>query len=467
MLWDRGYWAPADGTNPEKALRKGELKFNLAGEKLQGGWVIVRMRKDRDGGKRNNWLLIKHRDGYEKEAGGSILDEDQSVASGRSMEAIAGGEGRGPSPFMLSARKAAVPDAVWHSNRGQKAVPLQATPASRKSPKIAASGDLPSFVPPQLCKTASRPPLGESWVHEIKLDGYRMQLRIGDGEARLRTPKGLEIGAHEGRNLDAVNQSKLAVVCGSVPTASIGAAPAGQVLNPLVDVLFLEIENLSPRRLSHGKALRHGISHRPRASSRLFQERSVTGHVPVRFPNPEESMETFSELFEETLKDIYYAEKAILKALPKMAKKASSKKLQAAFTKHQKETEGQVERLEQVFELLGKRAAGKKCAAIEGIIEEAEEVMKEAKEDTIRDAAMLAAAQAVEHYEISRYGTLVAWAEKMGMSDAAELLNATLEEEKATDEKLTELAESEINVEAEVTDDEEQPKRRAAGGRSR
>lgn len=178
-------------------------------------------------------------------------------------------------------------------------------------------------------------------------------------------------------------------------------------------------------------------------------------------------METFSELFEETLKDIYYAEKAILKALPKMAKKASSKKLQTAFAKHHKQTEGQVERLDQVFELLGKRAAGKKCPAIEGIIEEAEEVMKEAKDDTIRDAAMLAAAQAVEHYEISRYGTLVAWAEKMEMSDAAELLNATLEEEKATDEKLTELAESEINVEAEATDDEEQPKRRAAGGRRR
>ena len=147
-----------------------------------------------------------------------------------------------------------------------------------------------------------------------------------------------------------------------------------------------------------------------------------------------------------------------------MAKKASSKKLQAAFTKHQKETEGQVDRLEQAFELLGKRAAGKKCAAIEGIIEEAEEVMKEAKDDTIRDAAMLAAAQAVEHYEISRYGTLVAWAEKMEMSDAAELLNATLDEEKATDAKLTELAESDINVEAEATDDEE-PKRRAAAGR--
>ena len=179
-------------------------------------------------------------------------------------------------------------------------------------------------------------------------------------------------------------------------------------------------------------------------------------------------METFKELFEGTLKDIYYAEKAILKALPKMAKKASSKKLQAAFTKHQKETEKQVDRLEQVFELLGKRASGKKCPAIDGIIEEGEEVMKEAKDDTIRDAAMLAAAQSVEHYEISRYGTLVAWAEKMGMSDAAELLQATLDEEKATDEALTGLAESEINVEAEESDEEEEderPKRRAGGSR--
>ena len=179
-------------------------------------------------------------------------------------------------------------------------------------------------------------------------------------------------------------------------------------------------------------------------------------------------METFKELFEETLKDIYYAEKAILKALPKMAKKASSKKLQTAFTKHQKETEKQVDRLEQVFELLGKRASGKKCPAIDGIIEEGEEVMKEAKDDTIRDAAMLAAAQSVEHYEISRYGTLVAWAEKMEMSDAAELLQATLDEEKATDEALTGLAESEINVEAEEADgeeEEERPKRRAGGRR--
>jgi len=189
-------------------------------------------------------------------------------------------------------------------------------------------------------------------------------------------------------------------------------------------------------------------------------------------------VETFKDLFEETLKDIYYAEKAILKALPKMAKAASSKKLQKAFTKHQKETEGQVGRLEQVFEILGKRAAGKKCPAIDGIIEEGEEVMEEAEDDTVRDAALLAAAQAVEHYEISRYGTLIAWAGKMQMSDAAELLEATLDEEKTTDENLTLLAESEINVEAEETnadeaeDDEEdedggKAKKRRVGALSR
>jgi ferritin-like metal-binding protein YciE len=178
-------------------------------------------------------------------------------------------------------------------------------------------------------------------------------------------------------------------------------------------------------------------------------------------------METFSDLFEETLKDIYYAEKAILKALPKMAKKASSSKLEAAFTKHHKETERQVERLEKVFEIIGKKARGKDCPAIDGILEEGQEVMKEAEDDTIRDAAMLAAAQAVEHYEISRYGTLIAWAGKLDLTEAADILAETLDEEKATDESLTELAGSEINVEAsdEQGDEEEPQKRRAAGGR--
>ena len=159
-------------------------------------------------------------------------------------------------------------------------------------------------------------------------------------------------------------------------------------------------------------------------------------------------METFEQLFEETLRDIYYAEKTILKALPKMAKKASSKDLSAAFSEHLKQTEGHVSRLEQIFKMIGKSARGKKCEAIEGLTAEADEIIKEAKSDTIRDAGMLAAAQAVEHYEISRYGTMKAWAEKLGMTEAAELLDQTLQEEKETDAKLTELADSEINVEA-------------------
>ena len=162
----------------------------------------------------------------------------------------------------------------------------------------------------------------------------------------------------------------------------------------------------------------------------------------------ERAMKNLHDLFEVTLRDIYYAEKAILKALPKMAKKASSEDLSAAFEEHREQTEGHVERLEQIFKMLDKAARGKKCEAIEGLTKEADEIIKEAETDTVRDAGMLAAAQAVEHYEISRYGTLKAWAEKLRMNDAAQLLGQTLQEEKETDEKLTELAESEINIEA-------------------
>ena len=177
-------------------------------------------------------------------------------------------------------------------------------------------------------------------------------------------------------------------------------------------------------------------------------------------------MKNLNELFLETVKDIYYAEKKILKALPKMAKKATSEELSQAFETHSEETQGQVERLEKIFEILGKPARGKTCPAIDGIVEEGEEIMKEAENDTVRDAGMLAAAQAVEHYEISRYGTLKAWAEKLGMDDVAHLLGQTLEEEKATDEKLTELADSEINVEAADNDEEAAPPaKRKAGGR--
>jgi ferritin-like metal-binding protein YciE len=159
---------------------------------------------------------------------------------------------------------------------------------------------------------------------------------------------------------------------------------------------------------------------------------------------------TLSDLFHDTLKDIYFAEKKILTALPKMAKAAQSPELKAAFEKHLDETEGQVERLEKVFAIIDKKPQGKTCDAIVGITEEGAEIMKEYKGAPSLDAGLLAAAQAVEHYEISRYGTLKAWAEKLGLDDAAELLGETLDEEKATDEALTEIAESAVNAEAEA-----------------
>jgi ferritin-like metal-binding protein YciE len=157
---------------------------------------------------------------------------------------------------------------------------------------------------------------------------------------------------------------------------------------------------------------------------------------------------TLEDLFHETLKDIYYAEKKILTALPKMAKAAQSDDLRAAFEKHENETEVQVERLEQVFDAIEQPARGKTCDAINGLIDESKELMKEFKGSPALDAALLASAQAVEHYEISRYGTLKAWAQHMGLTQAVGLLDETLEEEKRTDETLTELAETAVNEEA-------------------
>ena len=155
-----------------------------------------------------------------------------------------------------------------------------------------------------------------------------------------------------------------------------------------------------------------------------------------------------NDLFLDTLKDIYYAEKQIFKSLPKMAKAAQSDDLRAAFEKHETETEGQIERLEQIFELLGKPARGKKCDAIEEILDEGNEIMEEYKDTSALDAGLLAAAQAVEHYEISRYGTLKTWAGQLGMRDAVKLLDQTLTEEKKTDDALSKLAISAVNAEA-------------------
>jgi bifunctional non-homologous end joining protein LigD len=202
MLWDRGTWESDD---PERGFKKGDLKFTLHGDKLQGSWVLVRMKGDRYGGKRTNWLLIKHRDEYAKEGeANDILENDRSVASGRAMTQIAQGKGKAPKPFMLAKGKTKA-DAVWHSNRGEaadaragkKTAALRATPETRtrapaQSAKPKKVSAMPDFVAPQLCASVERPPNADGWCHEVKFDGYRVQLRIEDGDVALLTRKGLD-----------------------------------------------------------------------------------------------------------------------------------------------------------------------------------------------------------------------------------------------------------------------------------
>ncbi len=192
MLWDRGYWEPQG--DPERMLKKGDLKFTLDGKKLHGSWVLVRMRNDRFGGKRTNWLLIKHRDEYASQGHGeAILDKDHSVASGRAMKAIAAGTGRKPKPFMRARTFRA--DAVWQSKSAradadEEPDPAMAKPRARSRPKKRAS--LPDFVTPQLCRLVERPPSGSGWVHEVKFDGYRVQMRVEWGKVKLLTRAGLD-----------------------------------------------------------------------------------------------------------------------------------------------------------------------------------------------------------------------------------------------------------------------------------
>lgn len=159
-------------------------------------------------------------------------------------------------------------------------------------------------------------------------------------------------------------------------------------------------------------------------------------------------IKTMDDLFVHTLRDIYYAEKQITKALPEMIEKTSNPQLKQGFQTHLRETEGHVKRLDQVFELIGKKAQGVDCPAIDGIIKEANEVAGEVADKSVLDAALIAAAQAVEHYEMTRYGTLIAWAKQLGHNNVVTLLNQTLDEEKATDKKLTSMAEAQVNRKA-------------------
>ncbi len=268
QLWDRGYWESDD---PERGFKKGDLKFTLHGEKLHGSWVLVRMKGDRFGGKRTNWLLIKHRDEFAKEGeDNDILEMDRSVASGRSMDQIAAGKGRAPKPFMLAKNGKAKADAVWNSNRGEAAEARARTTVagSRIAPaKPKPVSAIPDFVAPQLCASVESPPTGEGWCHEIKFDGYRVQLRIEDGDAALKTRKGLDWSdkfpaiAKEGSALpDALIDGEIvAVNHEGVPDfsalqAAIADGKTGNLIFFAFDLLFAGREDLRSLPLSERKA---------------------------------------------------------------------------------------------------------------------------------------------------------------------------------------------------------------------
>ena len=225
MLWDRGYWEPEGKKSPEQALAKGNFKFTLEGKRLHGGFVLVRMARGRERSKRTNWLLIKHRDQFAVEANGvSILDENNtSVASGRTMEAIAAGKGRKPKSFMLQEGKVQA-DAVWDSPAGL-AAEEQGEARGKKKPNAVTAVHLPDFIAPQLCATLDRPPSAGGWIHEIKFDGYRIQMRVLDGEVTLKTRKGLDWTAKYPAIARAAGKLPAAIIDGEICALDENGAP--------------------------------------------------------------------------------------------------------------------------------------------------------------------------------------------------------------------------------------------------
>jgi bifunctional non-homologous end joining protein LigD len=257
QLWDRGYWEPEENVDPHEGLARGELKFRLNGERLDGGWVLVRLKNDRTRSKRTNWLLIKHRDEAARE-GDAVLTEDRSVASGRAMAAIAAGKGRGAKPFMLDPAATIAADAVWDSNRGDA--------AKARTRARAKSGPPPEFVEPQLCRVVGRPANEPGWAHEIKFDGYRMQLRVAGGEATLKTRKGLDwtgkfaaIAAAAGALPDVLIDGEIVALddAGIPSFAALQAALSERKTGNLVffafDLLFADGRDLRSRPLSDRK----------------------------------------------------------------------------------------------------------------------------------------------------------------------------------------------------------------------
>ncbi|MFT2214235.1 DNA ligase D [Rhizobium giardinii] len=265
MLWDRGYWKPEGSKSPEEALRKGDFKFSLDGKRLHGSFVLVRMRNDRDGGKRTNWLLIKHHDDYSlEENGAAILEENMtSVASGRSMEQIAEGKGRKPRPFMM-AHADVEANAVWDSKHGLAAD--ERKKRSRKNVATCTAVDLPDFIEPQLCETVSRPPAGDDWLHEIKFDGYRIQMRVAGHKVTLKTRRGLDWTARYPEIADAASELPDCIIDGEICALDNNGAPdfaalqaalsegkTGNLVYFAFDLLFDGGEDLRSMRLVERK----------------------------------------------------------------------------------------------------------------------------------------------------------------------------------------------------------------------
>ncbi|MDR6626834.1 DNA ligase D [Caulobacter segnis] len=288
MLWDRGWWAPEPGFDLQKGLEKGEIKLVFAGERMKGGYVLVRINNDKfakgkSGGKRENWLLIKHRDEFAIEGDLDFLEDAAfSIASGRTMEDIAAGKGKAPTPFMT--KKTTASDAVWNTKgspeaaaetaaEGAGAAKGRKTKASAKAKppskpaKAAMTSAMPAFIPPQLCKLVDRPPGGSDWAHEIKFDGYRMQMRVEGGEATLRTRAGLDWSEKfprlikDGSHLpDALIDGEVVALDadGSPSFAGLQAALAEEETDDLIffafDLLHVDGEDLTGLPLSERKA---------------------------------------------------------------------------------------------------------------------------------------------------------------------------------------------------------------------
>jgi len=309
MLWDRGFWIPEGAKSTEDALQAGDLKFTLEGDKLKGSWVLVRMRGDKFRGKRTNWLLIKHRDADSANANGdSVLDDDRSVASGRTMQQIAEGKGRRPKPFMLATSTPGKADAVWSSNRAEAGGDEGASPAqpsktaapskAAAASKGAAANDtpvakpkrmkpvlvkaVPQFIEPQLAKLVDRPPDRAGWGHEVKFDGYRAQLRVEKGKAVIRTRRGLDwterfsaIAMEASAFLDCIIDGEIVALDDrQLPNfgalqAALSAEKSDDLVFYAFDLLFEGREDLRSLVLSERKARLEKFLSAQSASSRI------------------------------------------------------------------------------------------------------------------------------------------------------------------------------------------------------